>query len=327
MSAALSAAVIVPAHNRPEAVALSVRTLLEGRAQDDFEVVVVDDGSEPALAMPEAPGLRLVRTAGIERSRARNLGVLSTRADLVIFMDDDISVGPDFVGAHRKAAEEFPNVIGVGAITLPEAMGQTTFGRFRRLIEDPDLRRPRGLMAEKNFCTAANMSIRRDRFLSLGGFDPAIVSSEDQDLALRFCEHGGRLAFLPEASALHRDSNADIAAYCRRHEWGARAVAPFLRRYPEREDSRARLRFDPARRSTLGGRAALAMRRLAAQAPCVRALLGLTRVAEQAGLGDSQLFALYRVLLGLHLFRGFRRGLSEVIVTPPLPLPLSDFSR
>lgn len=324
MPAAPSAAVIIPAHNRPEAVAETVRTLLEGRAREEFEVVVIDDGSKPPLRVPEAIGLRTVRTEGIERSRARNLGALSTHADLVIFIDDDISVGPDFVGAHRKAAEDFPNSIGVGSITLPEAMGRTPFGRFRRLIEDPHLERPRGLIVERHFCTAANMSIDRRRFLSLGGFDPAIVSSEDQDLALRFCESGGRIAFLPEAAALHRDSNADIAAYCRRHEWGARAVAPFLRRYPDREDSRARLRFDPTRGSALGDRAAVALRSLAARSPFVHTLQALARAAEHVGVGDSLLFALYRVLLGLHLFRGFRQGLTEVLTAPPLPLPLSD---
>ncbi len=318
---------IVPSHNRPLALRQTVETLLQCRAQGDFEFIVVDDGSTPALSVPAAPDLRVLRTEGVERSRARNLGAVSARGDLVIFVDDDMSVGADFVGAHRRAASDFPNSIAVGAITLPAEMMERPFGRLRALIEDSGHNRPRGYVAEPNFCTAQNMSMNREAFLSLGGFDPAIVSSEDQDLALRFCARGGRIAFLPEASALHRDSNADIEAYCRRNEWGSRAMAPFLRRYPEREDNRARLRFDPMRHSPAAERAALAARGLAAQPLLVRVVLAITRASENAGVADSQLFALYRVLLGLHLFRGFRKGLAEVRTAPPLPEPLSDQSR
>lgn len=328
MPVAPFAAVIVPAHNRPEAVAETVKRLMAGRGRtDDFEVIVVDDGSEPPLALPSVDGLRVLRTEGIERSRARNLGAVSTRADLVIFIDDDISVDSDFVRAHRQASRDFPDSIGVGSLHLPGEMGRTPFGRFRREIEGPHQERPRGPVAEQNFCTAANMSMNRQQFLDIGGFDPAIVSSEDQDLALRFCARGGRIAFLPEAAALHRDSNADIEAYCRRHEWGSRAMAPFLRRYPEREDNQARLRFDPARHVRLPERAALIARRLAAHPLAVRGLLAITRAAENAGVSDSRLFGLYRVLLGLHLFRGFRQGLVEVTAAPPLPASLSDMSQ
>jgi|CXWL01.1.fsa_nt_gi cellulose synthase/poly-beta-1,6-N-acetylglucosamine synthase-like glycosyltransferase len=319
-----SASVIIPTHNRPAAVAETVSHCLASAERSGAEVVVVDDGSSPPVVLPTHTLLRIVRTPGGERSRARNQGARASLGELLIFVDDDISVMSGFVEQHLRVSEEFGDVLGVGRVSLPPEWASTPFGRFRRTIEEPSQNRERGFVARDNFCTAANMSIQRRTFLVLGGFDPAILSGEDQDLALRFSAAGGKIAYLPEADVIHRDSVGDIAAYGRRHEWGARALAPFLRRYPDRPEnslrlatatplSQARWPFESGRilvRQALSGMWAMAFIR------------GLISAAQRAGAGDPLLFPLYRTLLGLHLFRGFRAGLAAVVTPPPLPQPL-----
>ncbi len=316
----LTASVIVPTHGRPEALAETLRHLLEARSSEDFEVVVVDDGGDPPVSLDRSD-IRCLRTQGVERSRARNLGAGKASGELLIFVDDDITVPPAVIGAHLRAAAEFGDVLCVGRVSLQPGLGQSPFLRFRQLIENPGQARPRGVVTQENFCTAANMSMRRSTFLALGGFDPEILSGEDQDLALRFSSRGGRIVFLPEADVLHRDSNADIAWYCRRHEWGARAMAPLLRRYPDREENKERLRFDPGVSTAISPRraSALALRRLFSQSPVTKVLLAGVSVLEEIGGGDRFLFPAYRALLGLHLFRGFRDGLARVRTAPPMP--------
>lgn len=260
----------------------------------------------------------------MERSRARNLGGGVARGELLIFVDDDITVRPDFVKRHLRAHEDAGNILGVGRISLPPESAGTPFGRFRRTIEEPSQARPRGFVAEENFCSAANMSIQRSTFLSLGGFDPAILSGEDQDLALRFSATGGRIVYLPEADVIHRDSVADIAAYGRRHEWGARAMAPFLRRYPDRPENALRLMTAAPLLQTRwpveGSR--ILVRHVLSGGWGLWFVRALISTVERGGAGDRVLFPLYRTLLGLHLFRGFRAGLAAVATPPPLPQPL-----
>lgn len=312
--------VIVPTHNRPAGIAETIGHLIRACSGTGSEVIVVDDGSDPHVPSFQA-NVRLIRTPGVERSNARNRGATAARGEILIFVDDDMTVGEDFVRAHEGASVDFPGALCVGGVRLSERFTGSPFGRFRHLIEDPTQTRPRGLMAEKNCCTAQNMSIPREAFLAMGGFDPAIVSGEDQDFALRFSERGGRIAFVPEAVAIHRDSAVDLKSYCHRHLWGSRAMAPFLRRYPDREDSQARLRFDP---KNVGARPfaeqmACAVRQSLSTSLILRLLLGAVTALEQTGARDAVLFPMYRVLLGLHLFRGFRAGLAEVKVAPPLP--------
>ena len=321
---ATSASVIVPSHNRPDAILSTVTHLLRSALSAGAEVVVVDDGSMPPIVLPQNDRLRLVRTPGVERSRSRNQGACSAVGELLIFVDDDITVSTDFIEQHARAALEFRNAIGVGKISLPSESTASPFGRFRRTIEEPSQSRARGLVAEKNFCTAANMSMSKREFLNLGGFDPAISSGEDQDLALRFSERGGQIAFLPEAEVIHRDSIAGIFAYARRHEWGAAAMAPFLRRYPDRPENlvRARLAVSPAGAAFPVETVRILVRLLLSRRLPLALFRGLTRGLEQAGSSDAILFPLYRTLLGLHLFRGFREGLARVRVPPSLPTPI-----
>lgn len=317
----ISASVIVPTHSRPAAILETVEHCLESARGCGAEVVVVDDGSTPPVSLPQIDGLRITRTAGVERSRARNIGACAALGGVLIFVDDDITVGPDFVAQHLHASREFGDVISVGKVSLPGGWAGTPFGRFRLTIEVPSQDRPRGFVAEQNFCTAANMSIRRQTFLSLGGFDPAVLSSEDQDLALRFSALGGRIVYLPEAEVIHRDAVADMAAYGRRHEWGARALAPFLRRYPSRPENALRLLTGTpllqVHWPVEGSR--ILLRKALSSGWVMAAIRRLILTVERGGAGDRLLFPLYRTLLGLHLFRGFRAGLAAVATPPPLP--------
>lgn len=316
----LPASVVVPTHNRQEAVKENLVSLLSSARHAGAEVLVVDDGSSPPLTLAPAEGLRVFRTLGVERSRARNLGALEARGELLVFLDDDMSVSFDFVEQHVRGAGDFSRALAVGRVVLPAEMKASPFGRFRSLIEESEPPgRPRE--SEPGGCTAANMSMRRGEFLDIGGFDPGIVSGEDQDLALRFCSKGGRVVFLPDARSVHCDSRTSIYSYTRRHEWGARTMAPFILRYPDAPENRARAWSAKALRRTSfpAETTRLAIRLLLSRDWPLWVIEHLVRMVERAGLEDGLLFPLYRSLLGLRLFRGFRTGLRETLVAPPSP--------
>ena len=323
-----AASVIVPTHNRPGAIGDTLRHLVDSAHLSAAEIVVVDDGGSPPLSLETSERVRVVRTPGLERSRARNLGAQAARSPLVIFVDDDITVHADFVANHLRASREFGDVLSVGRISLTPEIRESRVGRFRSLIEEPSQERARGIVADENFATAANMSMRRESFLTLGGFDPAILSGEDQDLAMRWSARGGRIVFLPEAEVLHRDAIDSISAYARRHEWGAFAMAPLLRRYAHRPENLVRLDRGRPLGEARSIREALRLstRHALSTRPSLGALARGISVLESLRVGDRALFPLYRILLGLHLFRGFQRGLCATQRAPPIPGPLANES-
>ena len=210
----LPVSVILPTRDRASTLIETLHRLShQNLAAGDFEIIVVDDGSHPPIHIIESTNgvkCRVVRLGGAGRSAARNVGAAAAGSNLLVFIDDDLTVGPEFLSYHQRAHREWPGALVVGAIRLGDLVLETPFGKFRDTLEQHEVPIARGLTAKRNLCTAANMSIDRARFQELGGFDPALHSAEDQDFALRHTQSGGRIAFIPEALAIHRDGAIDI---------------------------------------------------------------------------------------------------------------------
>jgi glycosyltransferase involved in cell wall biosynthesis len=316
MSGAVQLSVIVPTRNRPETLRRVVSSLqAQSLPRASFEIIVVDDASEPPVQSgPDPLGpMHVIRLERSERSAARNRGAAEASGTLVAFVDDDMLLGPSFLAAHEAAQREWPGALAVGAVTLPAAASNQPFGRFRVALEREAQPKTRGVAPRPNLCTAANMSLPRDRFVELGGFDPAIVSSEDQDLALRHTSGGGRIVFLPEAVAIHDDDQLDVRSYCKRHEWGAANMVPFCRRHATLPDNRLRLEWNgPVRWGADSPGLVLkkVLKTALAWPPATATLFALTAVAERIPR-NRMLPLLYRLLLGIHLQKGFRRGWAQ----------------
>ena len=309
--------VIIPTRNRPEALA---RTLLDlaPRLEEaaGCEAIVVDDGSSPPAATPPTLAgceCRVVRLTGAGRSAARNEGADAAGGDILVFIDDDMSVGPGFVRAHQQAHEAGADVLCVGSVRLAPGIAATPFGRFRQALEDGILEQVRSGSVPDNFCTAQNMSVSRKSWNRLGGFDVTLQSAEDQDLALRHVAHGGRIVFAPGAVAVHRDSVSDMRAYFHRTEWGARHMVPFCRKHPglpdnierERINGKARWAAEPIGLSLRKG-----AKRLLAQPPLLAGMLAVTAFLERAAPRGAVLTWCYRVLVGVGMLKGHRAGLE-----------------
>jgi glycosyltransferase involved in cell wall biosynthesis len=315
----MKVSIVIPTHNRPEKLRETVEKL---RGQDfpseDYEIVVVDDGSNPPVAFEKeftvAPNIKIIRLEGEERSVARNTGAREAHGELLIFIDDDIAVKSDFVEKHWQAHQEFSDALAVGEILLPAESQNTPFGRFRQRLEKDGIPRQRGLVAEKNFCTAQNMSIIKSDFLNLKGFTEDIVSSEDQEFALRHTAQGGNVVFLPEASAIHNDNALDIRGYCQRNEWGSRLMLPFYERYPdfppnvEREKVNGLVKWG---KESVGISIRKMVKTMLASKLSVAILFKTADALEKIAPDSSILDKIYRLLLGAHIFRGYRVAMKE----------------
>src|SRR5262249_52506728 len=311
----LRASVIIPTRNRPERLTQTLSLLLgQDLPTSDYEIIVVDDGSVPPIVLPEAgsgPRLSLVRLEDSERSASRNAGATAARGRVLLFVDDDMMVGSDFIYTHLYAHRRWPQALVVGSVRLPSEAMLKPFVRFRQGIDDSIIPRIPGPVRLRNFCAAGNMSIARELFQEIGGFDPMLVSGEDQDFALRHTALGREIVFWPRARAVHQDNSLDIRVYCRRARWGSKHLVPFCRRHPtwpdnverERVNSQLCLSRDPV---------SLTVRKLFKEVlwlpPFRETLFLITTILERVAPNSATLDRIYRVLLGVHIRRGYRKG-------------------
>jgi GT2 family glycosyltransferase len=214
--------VVVPTYNRSS----SLRRLLSALERqtyptERFEVLVVDDGSTDGtqqslreLKLPYA--LRLVEQEHDGPAAARNHGVAAARGELIVFLDDDVVPLPELLNEHALTHGSASDLVVIGPMSPPKNWHRPAWVRWE---EDLLQIQYRDMMEGKYPCTprqlyTANASMRRERFLAVGGFDTSFKRAEDVELGYRLRDAGARFIFNPHADVMHYASRT-FAAWLR----------------------------------------------------------------------------------------------------------------
>jgi GT2 family glycosyltransferase len=230
-SGSYSLAVVIPTLNRPHDLMIAVRTLLEQTKLPE-ELIIVDqsqsDESERqvralfAERAKQAQQLRLRYTLDTRinsAATARNVALDQNSCDIVLFLDDDVELEPEFVEELMQGYSEDPEITGISGIITnykPGGCAARTWqwlfvrGPFyderQRCYHRADELRNAGRFAVSRF-GGGLMSFRIDR---IGGlrFDTNLRGAsegEDVDFCLRLPANA-RLEINPRARLIHKAS-------------------------------------------------------------------------------------------------------------------------
>ncbi|MCU4180594.1 glycosyltransferase family 2 protein [Bosea sp. BH3] len=182
---------------------------LDALAGEGVPAIVVDNASgDDSRCIAEKRGARVIANARNEGyGRANNAGVAAADTPFVLIVNPDLELGRGAAAALLAAAERYSDA-GMLAPRIVEPSGRI-FLQPRSMLSPPHLNL-RGAMAIPDgdaclpFLSGACLLIRRELFLALGGFDPAIfLFYEDDDLCRRMRDAGHALVHVHEAEARH----------------------------------------------------------------------------------------------------------------------------
>ena len=206
-----NASIIVPTRGRPEYLEVALASIAPQAQAAGAELLCVDDGPDEANRLvTERHGARYVaHPAPRGLNAARNTGIEQARADLLVFVDDDVEVRPGWLDAILQGAAEHPEVgVFAGPIHARfEDHALRSCGREGPPITHLDLG-PED--READHAWGANMTIRRSAIERAGEFDAAReLYGDEQEFQQRHREQGGRLLYLAGAALDHRRAGAD----------------------------------------------------------------------------------------------------------------------
>lgn len=187
---------------------------IEGLSNNDFEVIIVDDGSDDnPQKVVEALHLnfnyRLIRQVNAGRASAKNKGASLALQELLWFIDDDMRVEPETLTQHSMHHTNHPGSICVGSQLEDESLMVTDIQRYKCHISNgwknqiEAAHNPLGV--NDLYMTSANVSISASLFNKIGGFDERLRDAEDLDLVYRAYEQGVSVFYNKNAVGYHMD--------------------------------------------------------------------------------------------------------------------------
>lgn len=193
-----------------------LKRCLHSLTEQGVRVVYVDFGSsDGSVAFAEALGVAVVRldtAVPFTAARARNAGFEALRAgglpDLVQFVDGDCGVAQGWIGAARDFMEKRPDVGLVTGWRTEVNPGASVFNAMAEV----EWHRPAGEIA----ACGGDLMVRAEVFQAVGGFNPALICSEDEDFVIRVQRTGVKAWRLPVLMTLHDLAMTRFSAWWKR---------------------------------------------------------------------------------------------------------------
>jgi GT2 family glycosyltransferase len=263
----LSVSIVVPAHGKQERLDVVLAALAaQTYPAELMEVVVVDDGSEPPLRLPELrpERTRIVApaTGGWASAHATNSGVERAENDVVLRLDSDMLVFADHVASQMRwhHAADYLAVLGhkrfvdyrPGDLDPTLVFSEVREGRAAKLFDseasEPQwiesiIERENGLRDADHrafrVLVGASFSVHRDLYLRAGGMDADVLLGSDTIFGYRLHQAGA--VFVPDnASSSWHLGPRQIST---RGDLAKRYRKPFIaNRVPELDRKRPRAR-------------------------------------------------------------------------------------
>ena len=179
---------IIPTIGRSSLEIAATSVLSQDFSQADFEVIVVNDSGIQLHKADwhDSPRVRIINTHKCERSLARNSGASVARGRYLAFLDDDDWILPGALDAFWELANRYPNAAWLyGGIQIVDEHHQVLAEINSNLSGNCLAHIMGGAWAP----IQASL-IKSRAFFEIGGFNPFICGTEDEDLCRRTAYYG-----------------------------------------------------------------------------------------------------------------------------------------
>jgi glycosyltransferase involved in cell wall biosynthesis len=199
----LRLSVIIPVYNGGEKFRRCLLSLKESHSAPSEVIVVADGDTDDSWRLAKEFGTQVFRFASSGGpARARNFGAARARGDVLFFVDADVMVPPDAIERVLRYFDREPKIDALFGSYDDQPAEPNFLSQYRNLLHHYIHQRGR---EEASTFWGGCGAIRREVFLSAGGFDERYTrpSVEDIELGCRLRKAGTRIRLCKSLQVKH----------------------------------------------------------------------------------------------------------------------------
>ena len=224
--------IVVPVYNDPDGIRTTLDSLLAQSITHEYRVHVVDNNSTdrtPGVVRSyDDDRIALHHERDVQSSyAARNTGIRNTDANIIAFVDADMTVPESWLDDALVAFRDADYMGCKVALTLPD--DPTLAAHYDQHTGFP----VEGYLERQGFAPTCCLFVRREVFEDVGLFDHRLESGGDKEFGNRVRDAGYDLQFAPKVTLFHptRNSLRELVAKDRRV---GRGLCQLQRLHPDR---------------------------------------------------------------------------------------------
>jgi len=173
--------------------------------RSDYEILIYPDEANSETW----PNARQIATGAVGPAAKRSLSIKDSQGEILIFIDDDAYPSPDFLDKlELDFIDQNISAVGGPALTPPnDSFWQKVSGAVFLSKLSGGFPERYASVGKKHFITdwpSVNLSVRKEAFARVGGFDCAYWPGEDTKLCLDLVEKlKGKILYDPELIVWH----------------------------------------------------------------------------------------------------------------------------
>jgi len=193
--------VIIPVFNSEKFIKRCLDAVFSSDYQD-FEVIIIDDHSfdQSLMLAGSYPCEVISLEENIGAAGARNIGAQAARGEFLFFLDSDIVIERNTIGAIVKTFEEKPEISALFCSFQEKTHPCNFFSVYKNLVHHYTHQNSKSEAA--TFCGGFG-AIKREIFHEMEGFDPKYRYLEDVEFGYRLHKSGHRILLNKKIQVTH----------------------------------------------------------------------------------------------------------------------------
>ncbi len=235
----MNVSIVIPTYNRKPILKKCLKALENQTLNNNiskYEIIVVDDGSTdgtPSWIKKNSDVLSHVVLYEQDHggpALGRNLGVMKSKYEIIIFIDSDLVVLNDFISCHVNKLLFYWNKNNKKCFTYGSVINTSNFAK-------PESEMYKLTDISFAYFATGNVAISKELILNVGLFDTSfsLYGWEDLELGERLKKNGTKLVKCPEAIGFHWHPPFDcgqIESLISQEKERARMALIFYKKHP-----------------------------------------------------------------------------------------------